>query len=473
MQAENVETTMQERLRIERRKLASLLDFPDNPNRHSRRQLAKLAKIMGKVGFIGVIVINGKGYILAGHARRQAALMAGLKEVDCVVVDHLTDAEERSFLLADNRIGLDATADIQLVSLQLDKILAAEPDFDLSLTGHDADELDRIVLSLNPEDTGPTAREDALPEVQDGPTVSKPGDLIRLDRHFIYCGDSRDLQSFIIVMAGEVAAMVISDAPYNVRVSTIGGSGKIKHREFAMGSGEMTREEFTSFLKTVFAHLVRFSTDGSIHYQFIDWRHLGEMQAAGESVYSELKNVCVWDKGVGGMSTYYRSRHEMVFVWKAGTAPHINNFGLGDKGRYRTNVWTYRGLNTGGASRLEELALHPTAKPVQMLADAMLDCSVRNSIILDPFGGSGASLVAAEKTGRRARVIELDPVYVDRMVRRWEKYTREDAVFVDNGETFDERQARLQHERLAERPIIRPGARPTSRIVDFSYEVRP
>jgi DNA modification methylase len=464
---------MNERLKIERRKLRSLLDFPDNPNRHPRRQLAKLAKVMGKVGFIGVIVINRKGFILAGHARRQAALMAGIEEVDCLVVEHLTEAEERAFVLADNRIGLDATADVQLVSLQLDKILAANPDFDLSLTGHDADEIDRIVLSLNPEDAGPSAKDEALPEVQDGPPISKLGDLIRLGRHFLCCGDSREVQTYIKVMTSELAAMVISDPPYNVRVSTIGSSGRIKHREFAMGSGEMTREEFVEFLRTVFANLVAFSVDGSIHFQCIDWKHLGEMLAAGESVYSALKNVCVWDKGVGGMGTMYRSRHEMVFVWKAGTAQHINNFGLGDKGRYRTNVWNYRGLNTGGAGRLEELALHPTAKPVQMLADAMLDCSVRNSIVLDPFGGSGSTLIAAEKTGRRARIIELDPVYVDRMVRRWQKWAKEDAVFVDTGETFDERQAHQAELRLLARPIVRPGASPTSRIVDFSRELRP
>ncbi len=464
-----MEDIVKERLKIERRKLRTLLDYPDNPNRHSRRQLGKLAKIMGKVGFIGVIVINDRGYILAGHARRQAALMTGIEEADCIVVDHLSDAEERAFLLADNRIGLDATADIQLVSLQLDKILADEPDFDMSLTGHDADELDRIVLSLNPEDTGPTARDEALPELQEGPAVSKHGDLIRLGRHLVYCGDSRDIESFIAVMAGELAVMVICDSPYNVRVSTIGGSGRIRHREFAMASGEMTREEFIDFLQTVFANLAAFSVDGSIHFQFMDWKHMGEMLVAGEAVYSELKNVCVWDKGVGGMGTMYRSRHEMVFVWKAGTAQHINNFGLGDKGRYRTNVWTYRGLNTGGASRLEELALHPTAKPVQMLADAMLDCSVRNAIVLDPFGGSGSTLIAAEKTGRRARVVELDPIYVDRTVRRWQKWTKEDAVFADTGETFNEREERLKHIGS----LVRPGSKPTSRIVDFSKEIRP
>lgn len=450
--------------KIERRRLSELKDYPSNPNRHSKRQIAKLAKNVRKNGFIGVIVVNRAGYILAGHARRLAAIMAGLDDVDCVVVENLSEAEERAFLLADNRMALDGVIDINLVALQLDKILELDPETDFSLTGYDEGDLDQIRIELNPEDTSPSVKDEVLPDLEEGPTVSKLGDLIALGNNRLICGDSRDAQTFARLMDSESAAMVISDAPWNKRVSSIGSSGRIKHREFQMASGEMTRAEFIAFLVAVFSNLTLFSTDGSIHFQFIDWAHMHEMLEAGEKVYSALKNVCVWDKGVGGMGTFFRSRHEMVFVWKSGTAPHINTFGLGEKGRYRTNVWNYRGLNTGGANRMEELSRHPTAKPVQMLADAMLDCSMRNSIVLDPFGGSGSTLIAAEKTGRRARLIEIDPIYIDRIIRRWQKYAKEDAVFLDNGETFNEREARQK--RL--RAIVRPGRTPTSRIVNFA-----
>jgi DNA modification methylase len=301
--------------------------------------------------------------------------------------------------------------------------------------------------------------------------VSKVGDLIQLGNHRIYCGDSRLPTSFAIVMGGQLAVLIISDAPYNVPISGhVGGSGKIKHHEFVQGAGELTDAAFVSLLSDVVANLVTFSVPGSLHLHFMDWRHFRQILDAAEPQYERLMNVIVWDKNVGGMGTFYRSRHEEIFIFKKGGAAHINNFGLGAKGRYRTNVWNYRGLNSGGAGRLEELAIHPTAKPVRMLADAMIDLSAPNSIVLDPYGGSGSTLIAAEKTGRRARIIELDPIYVDRMVRRFQKYTKQDALFADTGETFSARERRLKASRALAARIVRPGSTPSSRIVDFTFE---
>ena len=232
--------------------------------------------------------------------------------------------------------------------------------------------------------------------------------------------------------------MVFTDPPYNVPIDGhVCGSGSVKHREFAMAAGEMSEQEFTEFLQTVFGHLVRHSADGAIHFVCMDWRHMGEILAAGQATFTELKNLMVWVKDNGGMGSFYRSRHELVFAFKSGTAPHINSFELGQHGRYRTNVWEYRGVNTLKSGRMAELELHPTVKPVEMIADAIKDCSKRGGIILDPFGGSGSTLIAAAKTGRRARLAELDPVYVDRIIRRWQGWAKDDAVHADTGEAFE------------------------------------
>jgi DNA modification methylase len=235
-------------------------------------------------------------------------------------------------------------------------------------------------------------------------------------------------------MNGERAQMVFTDPPYNVPIQGhVGGSGAIQHREFVMASGEMTSAEFTAFLRTAFERLVDASMNGSIHFICMDWRHMGEMLAAGKGLYTELKNLIVWVKDNGGMWTFYRSRHELVFAFKNGSAPHINSFELGQHGRYRTNVWSYRGVNTLRAGRMEELALHPTVKPVQMIADAIKDVSQRGGLVLDLFGGSGLTLIAAHKTGRRAYLCELDPLYCDRILRRWEAYANDEAELMACG----------------------------------------
>ena len=248
---------------------------------------------------------------------------------------------------------------------------------------------------------------------------------------------------------------MFTDPPYNVAIDGhVCGLGRVRHREFAMGCGEMSEAEFTAFLEAVFDLLAENTVDGSIHQICMDWRHMGEMLAAGRTVYSELKNLCVWNKTNAGMGSFYRSKHELVFVWKAGTAAHINNFELGQHGRHRTNVWDYAGVNTMRAGRLEELAMHPTVKPVALVADAIKDCSRRGGLVLDPFGGSGTILIAAERTGRKARALEIDPHYVDVAVRRWQAYAGKSAVLAGSGETFEtiaDRRARQTGSRLIRR----------------------
>jgi hypothetical protein len=214
-----------------------------------------------------------------------------------------------------------------------------------------------------------------------------------------------------------------------------------------MASGEMSEEEFTTFLHTAMRPMAEFSIDGAIHYFCMDWRHMGEMLAAAQPIYGPPKNLCVWNKTNAGMGTFYRSKHELVFVFKVGSAPHINNFGLGERGRYRSNVWDYAGVNTFRRGRMEELSAHPTVKPLPLVVDALKDCSKRRGIVLDPFLGSGTTLLAAEKTGRLGRGIELDPHYVDAAIRRWQALTGQPAIHVASGSTFDEWAAR--HDRDA------------------------
>ena len=242
-------------------------------------------------------------------------------------------------------------------------------------------------------------------------------------------------------MAGKRAQMMIGDAPYNLKLKSIVGRGNSKYREFIRASGEMTSQQFIRFLKKALSLAAAHSADGSIHFVFMDWRHAGQLLAAGEHVYSELKNLIVWVKTTPAMGTFYRSQHELIFVFKNGDAPHLNNFELGQHGRNRSNVWTYAGVNTFRKGRMDDLAMHPTVKPVALVADAMRDCSRRGDIVLDPFIGSGTTIMAAERVGRRGYGLEIDPLYVDIAVRRWQAFTKQDAILAGTKQTFDEVEA--------------------------------
>jgi DNA modification methylase len=398
-----------------------------NARTHSRKQIRQIAASIERFGFTNPILIDERAVILAGHGRVEAAKLLGMRDVPCMRIENMSEADKRAYALADNKLALNAGWDDELLAMELQDLMAADLGFDVGITGFSIAEVDRLIDGLAPVEDGDPAL-DALPDPAQVPSRCRPGDLWQLGRHRLICGDARDRQTIRGLMDGELAEMAFTDPPYNVAIEgNVGGLGKVRHRDFAMASGEMDGEQFTAFLSHAFANLAGFSIDGSIHFVCMDWRHLQEVMAAGRANFTELKNLIVWAKDNGAMGTFYRSRHELIFAFKNGTAPHINTFELGQHGRYRTNVWEYRGVNTRKAGRQEELALHPTVKPVAMIADAIKDVSRRGGIVLDLFGGSGSTLIAAHMTGRRARLCELDPVYCDRIIARWEAFARDDA----------------------------------------------
>ncbi|PTX57404.1 DNA modification methylase [Litoreibacter ponti] len=410
---------------IEQIAVRDLRPWARSARTHSRRQVRQIADSIENFGFTNPVLIDEDRTILAGHGRVAAAELLGITTVPCLRLDYMTEAEKRAYVLADNKLALNAGWDDDLLATELGALMSEDLDFDVSVTGFSIPEIDVLMDTVAPEEPDDPA-DDTVPD-QVSARV-QPGDVWQLGQHRLICGDARDPQVLDDLLDGELARMIFADPPYNVPIDGhVGNSGAIQHREFAMASGEMTSDEFTDFLSVSVRNLADHSMDGSIHFLCMDWRHMPEMLAAGKRVYDDLKNLIVWVKDNGGMGTFYRSRHELIFAFKKGDAPHTNTFELGQHGRYRTNVWQYRGVNSRRAGRLEELSLHPTVKPVQMIADAIRDVSGRGEIVLDSFGGSGSTLIAAEKTGRRARVCELDQVYCDRIIARWETYAKDDA----------------------------------------------
>lgn len=405
---------------------ASLRPWAKNARTHSKKQLRQIAKSIETFGFTNPVLIDQQGTILAGHGRVEAAKSLGMTTVPCLRIEDMTEAEKRAYVIADNKLALNAGWDEELLAQELQGLMASEGlGFDIGVIGFEVAEIDNLVENLAPEEPG-NPDDDVVPD--SAPRRVNPGDIWQLGQHRLICGDALDPRVLDDLTAGDLARMVFADPPYNVKIDGhVGGSGKTKHREFAMASGEMSEGEFATFLTKALQNLADHSLDGSIHFICMDWRHMREMLAAGHAVYDELKNLIVWAKDNGGMGTFYRSRHELIFAFKKGEAPHVNSFELGQHGRYRTNVWNYRGVNTMRAGRMEELQLHPTVKPVQMIADAIKDVSARGEIVLDSFGGSGSTLIAAEKTGRRARLVELDAIYCDRILARWERVAKDDA----------------------------------------------
>ncbi|UKK86194.1 site-specific DNA-methyltransferase [Sphingopyxis sp. BSN-002] len=421
---------------VERRLLADLIPFDRNARTHSKRQIDQIAKSIERFGFVNPVLVDDEGRVVAGHGRIEAARRLGLTDVPVLSLGAMSDADRRAYIIADNRLAELAGWDRDLLTSELGELQSLLDDIDFECLGFDQGELDAM-LALG-DDDGDAA--DAVPEVDEAmPVVSRSGDIWMMGRHRLICGDSRDPAVFDHLMAGKKAAMVFTDPPYNVPVNGhICGLGSVKHDEFAMAAGEMSAAEFTAFLETVLGNVARASCDGSIHYVCMDWRHMRELLDSGDAVYSEFKNLIVWNKDNGGMGSFYRSKHELVFAFKNGTATHINNFGLGEKGRYRTNVWDYAGVNSLKKDRAEELAMHPTVKPVAMVADAIRDCSNRGDVILDAFSGSGTTIVAAEQTGRCGYAVEFDPKYVDVAVRRWQALTGGKAVLDGTSDTFDD-----------------------------------
>ena len=418
---------------------------PQNPREHSDKQIKQLAKSIKSFGFVSPILIETNGRIVAGHGRLHAAKLLGLKEVPTISIRHLSDSQIRALIIADNRLAEQASWNEQLLGEQLKVLSEVELDFDLEATGFEVAEIDLLIEGLSPAHTSQLDEADELPE-RSTVNVSAEGDLWLLGKHRVLYGSALDTRSYSTLLPTARASMIFTDPPFNVKISGhAGGLGTIQHREFQMASGEMSETQFTDFLTQVFNLLTRHGVEGSLHYVFMDWRHMREILEAGKAVYAGLKNLCVWVKDNGGMGSLYRSQHELVFVFKSGTVAHRNNIQLGQFGRYRTNVWTYPGVNSFARSTEEGnlLALHPTVKPVALVADAIMHVTARGDIVLDPFLGSGTTVIAAERTGRICYGLEIDPVYVDTIVRRWQAFTGKVAVHATSGRKFNDVEAEV------------------------------
>ena len=430
-------------LSIVYRPIDELTPDPKNPRAHSPRQIRQIAKSIKAFGFNVPILVDGDLKVIAGHGRILACQQLGWTTVPTISLAHLTPAQAKAYLIADNRLTENSEWDEQLLAEQFKELSLLNLDFELDVTGFEMAEIDLRIEGLNEADAEEDDPADQIPTVA-GPAVTKLGDVWLLARHRIICDSALDPASYDTLMARDKAGLVFTDPPYNVPVQGhVSGNGAVQHREFAMASGEMTKSQFTAFLQQSCMLLAANCMLGAINYVCMDWRHLGELLVAGEGVYTELLNICVWVKHNAGMGSLYRSQHELVLVFKSGDAPHCNNVQLGRFGRHRSNTWTYPAINNFGRASDEGnlLAMHPTVKPVALVADAILDCSRRGDIVLDAFLGSGSTLIACERTGRICRGIEIDPLYVDTAIRRWQKYTGAEAVSAGDGRTFDEHEA--------------------------------
>jgi DNA modification methylase len=413
-----------------------LLPYAGNARKHSSRQLNQLVASLREFGFVNPVLVDANNMIIAGHGRVSAAKKLGLTQVPTLRIDHLSEAQKKAYIIADNRLAELAGWDNDLLKLELKELISL--DFNVELSGFLTGEAD--ILIDGPESKTKADPADVLPDIPVGPAVSVVGDLWLLGEHRVLCGDATKHMSYVQLMDNKFAQMIFTDPPYNVPIQGhVCGAGSIKHREFVMASGEMSSAQFTGFLHEVMHAMCKVSHDGAIHYICMDYRHLKELLDASMPLYGELKQLCVWNKDNAGMGTFYRSKHELIAVFKNGKGKHINNFGLGDSGRYRSNVWDYPGANSikNGSGR-KELEDHPTPKCVAMVADAIRDCSKRGGIILDPFLGGGTTVIAAERTGRIAYGIELDPLYVDLTIRRWQLFTGKQAILATSGKSFDE-----------------------------------
>jgi DNA modification methylase len=423
--------------------LASILPNPINPRKHSRQQVDALARSIEAFGFNAPILVDSETRVVAGHARLEAAGLLGLQEVPVIRLEHLTEAQAKAYMLADNKLTDRSGWDDAKVAIVLKGLSEMALEFEIEATGFETAEIDLRIQSCDPSEDASDSADDFEP--WRGPAVSGLGDLWKLGPHSLLCGSSLDSHVYGVLLNGEKASAVFTDPPYNVPMNGHAvGKGRRKHREFPMASGEMTEDAFRGFLEDALGLAAAHSLEKAISFACMDWRHSPEIQGAIRGIGCEILNLCVWVKTNGGMGSLYRSQHEFVFVYGRAGVAHINNVQLGKFGRNRTNVWNYPGMNSfTRRGRTRGLDMHPTVKPIAMVSDAILDVTRRGDIVLDPFCGSGTTILAAERTGRRAYAIELDPGYVDTAVERWQRMTGQSAVHA-NGKTFDE----MRSERL-------------------------
>jgi DNA modification methylase len=421
---------------------------PRNPHQHTPKHLNQLMASIGAFGFYSSAIVDGDGNVICGHGRILACKKLGWSEIPTIPLEGLSEAKRRALMLADNKLAENPQWDDRLLGEQLRDLTLAELDFSIEVTGFEMGEIDMRIGGLDSGETGSTEDPaDAPIAPATGPVVSELGDLWLLGDHRVLCGNVLDQTALETVLKAQHAAMVFTDPPYNVPIDGhTTGLGQIRHRSFAMGVGEMSTSAFTLFLAKSLRNLAAYCFGGSLVYACMDWRHMGELLAAGRDIDLELQNLCVWAKDNAGMGSLYRSQHELVFVFKTGEGPHRNNVQLGRFGRNRSNVWQYPGANSFSRKTEEGnlLALHPTVKPVSLVSDAILDCTARGDIVLDGFLGSGTTVIAAERTGRRCYGTELDPGYVDTIIRRWQKLTGNAARHADSGRSFDDLACRVE-----------------------------
>lgn len=431
-------------VQIEYRAVADLVLDSRNPRQHSQSQVNQLADSICEFGFVMPVVVDHGGQVVIGHGRVLAAKQLAMARIPVVAVRHLSAAQLKALRIADNKLAQNSHWDERLLGESLLELQSLDRDFDLSITGFSLPEIDLAIQKLG----GPviTDPDDAVGS-ETGVAVCRPGDIWELGPHRIHCGDATTEVAFASLMKEERADVVFIDPPFNVRIDGhASGKGKVRHREFAQGAGEFSREQFVEFLTKACTQLKAYTVNGSIHFVCMDWKHVEELLTAGRAVYSELKNIVVWAKSNAGMGSLYRSQHELICVFKSGSRPHVNNVKLGKNGRNRTNVWEYASASTQARKGNNVLKLHPTVKPVSLVMDALLDCSNRGHVVLDCFLGSGTTLLAAERTGRICRAIELDPLYVDTAVRQWQNLTGSTAVRASDGKPFRDVEAEIERE---------------------------
>jgi DNA modification methylase len=428
-----------ESLVVESLVLKELKPHTRNARIHTKHQIRQIAESIRAFGFTNPILIDSCNRIIAGHGRVEAAKILAMERVPTIRLERLSEEQIRAYIIADNKLAENAGWDRSILAIELQHLIALDcDDFNVTITGFGLPEIDLILE----EAKGEPEPEEAIPDADlSRPPVTESGDVWQLGKHSVICGNSLHDDTYRTLLGNRRAAVVFTDPPFNVKIDGHAtGNGAIHHREFPMASGEMSEVEFISFLTSSLKLLSRYSRTDCVQFICMDWRHAGDLLAAGKQVYDSLLNVCIWVKNTGGMGSFYRSRHEFVFVFRNGKGTHRNNIQLGQYGRNRTNVWEYPSINSSSKSGDEGnlLALHPTVKPVALVADALLDCSARGDVVLDAFLGSGSTLIAAERTGRICYGIELDPLYVDTAIRRWQRHTGDHAVHVDSGKRFDD-----------------------------------
>lgn len=431
--------TKEQTKHIEAYSIEKIKEYEANPRNHPKDQIKQIAKSIAKFGFTNPLLIDENSEILAGHGRFLAAKELGLKTVPIIQINHLSNSEKRAYRIADNKLTENGKWDTDLLKLEFQELENIEDlNFDLEITGFSTTEID---LYLDNDVQEIDERLNEVPELIQTP-ITQEGDIWIFEKddksHRIICGDSTQTATYDKIFDQKKATVIFTDPPYNVPIDKhVCGLGKTKHREFAMASGEMQPEEFELFLSNFTEASLAKLKDGGLSYICMDWRHSSELLRVGSKHYSELKNVCVWNKSNAGMGSMYRSKHEFIYVFKKGKKPHINNIELGKNGRYRTNVWDYDGVNGFGSNR-EDLQMHPTVKPVEMIQDAILDSTKRKDIVLDCFLGSGSTLIAAENSGRICYGVEIDPIYIDTTIERFQKLTGKEVYLKLTGQSYKE-----------------------------------